>query len=287
MEGLSDLFQKYLHRLDHIPEDVRYIPDDGLCGECDRLYKNHPGVNRVLAARGYQYYDTDTGKLVIKVGIPYCRCGELAQERASAQMTEDLKRIQKSNLPQSVPGSYPRSFLDATFENFHTVAGTDEAVSAALDFTVGTTPPILLLVGGTGTGKTHLLEAIGRQYLYQGHTVRYELVAHLLNKLRESIRISAEESVLQPSYDADILLLDDIGLEKPSVWVVEQLTALIDHRYRNGYLLVVATNETHEVLTDNLGQRLASRLFDTTSGKTMQVYLTAEDYRARSSTKNI
>jgi len=282
MDELSGLFQTYLHRLDHIPEEVRHIPDDGICGECDRLLKHHPGVNRVLAARGYQYYDPDTGKLVIKVGIPYCRCSELAQEQASAQMTEDLKRTQRSNLPQSVPGSYPRSFLDATFENFHTVAGTDEAVSAALDFTVGTTPPILLLVGGTGTGKTHLLEAIGRQYLYQGHTVRYELVAHLLNKLRESIRISAEESVLKPSYDADVLLLDDIGLEKPSVWVVEQLTALIDHRYRNGYLLVIATNETHEVLTENLGQRLTSRLFDTTSGKTMQVYLTAEDYRAKS-----
>ena len=280
MESLSESLQKYLTSLDHIPKEVRYIPEDGICPECNQLKRNHPQVNKVLAARQLQYIDVDTGDLVVAQPIPYCRCDYVVQERAANQLDDTLKRERDSNLPQSVQGAGPRMFLDATFENFASRDGTTEGFEAATDFTVGNTAPILMLLGGTGTGKTHLIEAIGRQYLAQGNTVRYELVAHLLEKARAAVRIGAEEDVFSASYKAEVLLLDDIGLEKPSTWVAEQISALVDERYRNKRLLVLGTNCTYIQLKDSYGERLASRLFDTASGAVAQVYLKSSDYRA-------
>ena len=282
-EALGDILQGYLDRYNHLPEDVRNIPDDGLCSICDQLQRNHPQVNKVLAARQLQYIDEDTGRLVVTTPIPYCRCSDVVQEQAAEVLSEALKRERDSNLPQSVRGAGPRIFLDGTFENFVDRPGVEEAYTTAVDYTVGNAPPILILLGGTGTGKTHLMEAIGRQYLSQGHTVRYEMTAHLLERARDAIRIEADQSVLTPSYKADLLLLDDIGLEKPSAWVSEQLGALIDERYRNKRLLIISTNELYSSVEESLGTRMASRLFDDATGIVKQVYLDAPDYRARSS----
>ena len=282
-EALGDILQGYLDRYNHLPEDVRNIPDDGLCSICDQLQRNHPQVNKVLAARQLQYIDEDTGRLVVTTPIPNCRSSDVVQQQAAEVLSEALKRERDSNLPQSVRGAGPRIFLDGTFENFVDRPGVEEAFTTAVDYTVGNAPPILILLGGTGTGKTHLMEAIGRQYLSQGHTVRYEMTAHLLERARDAIRIEADQSVLTPSYKADLLLLDDIGLEKPSAWVSEQLGALIDERYRNKRLLIISTNELYSSVEESLGTRMASRLFDDATGIVKQVYLDAPDYRARSS----
>jgi len=279
MESLSDVFEKYIHRLDHIPEEVRHIPDDGVCSECTLLLRNHPGVNKVLAARQLQYIDPDTGLLTITEPIPYCRCADEVQAQAAAKLSKDVQRERDSNLPQSVKGAGPRLFLDGTLENFEDRPGTEEAFTIAVDYTVGNSPPVLILIGGTGTGKTHLMEAIGRQYLSQGSTVRYELASHLLERARDAIRGGNDQSVLSPCYRADLLLLDDVGLEKPSPWVSEQLGALIDERYRNKRLLVIGTNELYPSIEASLGGRLASRIFDDATGVVTQVYLKAPDYR--------
>ena len=174
----------------------------------------------------------------------------------------------------------PREFIPGTFANFAERKGTEDAMEIALDFTVGNSPPIIVFVGPPGSGKTHLLEAIGRQFLDQGRTVRYELVAHLLQRLRSSYSMDAESHVMEVCYGADVLLLDDLGLEKPSDWVVEQMTALIDERWRNNRLLAVGTNESHTTIEERLGPRIASRLFDRTSGKSQVTYLVTGDYRA-------
>lgn len=278
-ESLSEILQRYLHRHDHIPKEVRHIPEDGLCSNCNQLQRNHPQVNKVLAARQLQYIDEETGRLIISQPIPYCRCDEEVQREAADILSDALKRERDSNLPLSVRGNGARVFLDGTFENFTDRPGVEEAFNTAVDYTVGNAPPILILLGGTGTGKTHLMEAIGRQYLSQGHTVRYEMTAHLLERARDAIRIGADQSVLTPAYKADLLLLDDIGLEKPSAWVSEQLGALIDERYRNKRLLVISTNELYSSVEEGLGTRVASRLFDDTTGVVKQVYLNAPDFR--------
>ena len=188
-----------------------------------------------------------------------------------------------ANLPLSVHGTLPRSFVAGTFENFVEREGAEEAFNACLDFINEDTPPILVLRGPRGTGKTHLMEAVGREMLARSKSVRYERVPTLLARMRSSFN-NQEMSVLEERNSkyrntSELLMLDDLGSEKPSDWVREQLYLLIDERYGVNRPLLISTNESYESVANNLGDRIASRLFDTNSGKVMQVVMTCGDYR--------
>jgi len=285
-----------------IPEDLWYITEDMQChnvlstyvtpftGEivedrCLKLLRKHPRTDEYLSAHGYQFYDVSLGELVGVTPANFCHCDELIQQKQLIDKYEEIHRYRDANLPQVVSGKIPRSSINATFENFTDREGAEAAFEIASDFTVGNTPPIIVLIGGTGTGKTHLLEAIGRQYLRQekdngnSYTVRYELTNNLLMRMRAGFNVHSEEQATSLAYKADLLLLDDIGAEKPSEWVEQELYGLIEDRYRNNRLLVVATNETEPTIKAKLGDRITSRLFDSETSKVKQVYLTAKDYR--------
>jgi len=279
MQPLSESMHSFLKAIENLPEEARFVPDDGICPDCDLLVRGHPGVEKLLALRGLKYYDDKLNKVVNR-GVPYCRCNVIADEEKRTNASQYLVTVRSAGLPSSVKGPTPREFVAGTFANFTDRQGTEDALEMALDFTVGNTEPIVTFVGPPGSGKTHLLEAIGRQFLDQGRTVRYELVAHLLQRLRSSFNMNEESRVMEVCYGADVLLLDDLGLEKPSDWVREQITALVDERWRNNRLLVVGTNESHITIEEKLGPRLASRLFDRSSGKAKVVYLVTGDYRA-------
>ena len=279
METLGDTLANFKNIVESYPEGARYIPDDGICSECSMIVRDNPAVEKLLAIRGLKYYDDKEDRVVNK-GVPYCRCAIESDNEERTKASNYLYNVRSSGLPSSVRGSTPRQFVPGTFPNFAPREGTEDAVLTALDFTVGNCPPVLTLGGPPGSGKTHLIEAIGRQFLDQGRTVRYELVAHLLDRLRRSYNSDNENHVTEVCYGADVLLLDDMGLEKPSDWVRAQVTALVDERWRNNRMLIVGTNESHDSIEDKLGSRLASRLFDSSSGKAKVVYLVTEDYRA-------
>ena len=75
-ESLGVAFSAWLDAQDAVPADGKNIPDDGVCVGCDRLKRDHPGVERVLAIRKLKYFNPETGAVVIRAGIPYCRCKE-------------------------------------------------------------------------------------------------------------------------------------------------------------------------------------------------------------------
>lgn len=274
-ESLGATLQQFVRRLDHIPEEVRYMPDEGVCATCDRLIRNHDGVEKALAARGLRYWDEEKLLYVNAQPIPFCMCEVKSAEKAKRQMAD-------ANLPSTVQGATPRSTLPASLENFDARPGTEDAHIAALDYTVGNTPSVIMFRGGRGTGKTHLLEAIGRSYLGQGMSVRYELVPALLTRIRAGFgrdSIEQGEQEMYRCHTAQLLILDDLGAEKPSEWVREKVFELVDERYSRNRLLVVATNCSFNEMDEALGERIASRLFDDITNKVQRVTMTCGDYR--------
>jgi len=275
MDSLAATLKKFQAKFDSLPEDVRYIPDDGICPKCDSIKRDHPGVERVLIARGLMDYDEEAHKYRPNTPIMRCKCAE--------EKTQAIHKIeQAANLPFSVRGTLPRSFVAGTFANFVERDGAEEAFSLCQDYVNENTAPILVLRGPRGTGKTHLMEAVGRELIARDMTVRYERVPALLSRIRSSYDRSypeVAEDDMRRCHLAQLLMLDDLGSEKSSEWVQEKIFELIDERYGTGRLLIVSTNDSYASLSNNLGERVASRLFDENSGKVAQVIMTCSDYR--------
>ena len=75
-----------------LPDDGIFIPDDGVCSCCGGLMRNHAGVEKVLAARSLKYYNPENGRMVIKAGIPYCRCQSYRPPGTPWEMRQRSKR---------------------------------------------------------------------------------------------------------------------------------------------------------------------------------------------------
>ena len=257
MTPLGDVFQ----RLRSAGEP---LPNDSQCPVCGYFDITHPDLRRILL-------DRDPTKRIFQQAQCKCRGREEQQRR-----DEELRHAQAA-LPS---GGTPR-----TFDNFVVRPGTDDMLAAARRFADRQGPRMLVLVGQTGTGKTHLLEAIGRHALESGRTVRYDLASTFLNRLRHTYESDSGEDVhdLTAWYQRrDTVLLDDIGMEAATAWVREQLTTLVEERLHSGGWMVLATNLSKASMSDRMGDRLASRLYagNPELPEVSVVINTAEDYRA-------
>jgi DNA replication protein DnaC len=122
----------------------------------------------------------------------------------------------------------------------------------------------LWLFGDTGTGKTTLAMLVSKKALEAGRSV----AIYSLPKLLARIRRTYDSEPGGDSYLAfferltsvDLLHIDDLGAEKRSDWVLEQLYALINERYETERSVLVTTNLPHEELEEQIGTRTVSRL---------------------------
>jgi DNA replication protein DnaC len=118
--------------------------------------------------------------------------------------------------------------------------------------------PWLLLRGGYGTGKTHLLAAAFYALLDAARQPIYTVSPLLLDSLREGIQAGDYSERFYAVKDCPILILDDLGAESPTAWAREALYKIVDYRYRLGLPLAVATN----CAVEDLEPRVADRLHD-------------------------
>ncbi len=149
----------------------------------------------------------------------------------------------------------------------------------------------LLLTGPVGVGKTHLAVAVlsGLIERYQISGLFYQFGA-LLRRIQDSynpISQTSELAVLQPVFDADVLVLDELGASKPTDWVHDTMMQIINTRYNDKRLTIFTTNysdkrvnetDTNKSLEERIGVPLRSRLYEMC--KTVEIE--GEDYRKRS-----
>jgi DNA replication protein DnaC len=122
----------------------------------------------------------------------------------------------------------------------------------------------LWLFGDTGTGKTTLAMLVSRTAIESGRTVAIYSLPKLLARIRRTYDSEpggdSYLSFFERLTSVDLLHIDDLGAEKRTDWVMEQLYALINERYESQRSIMVTTNLPHEELEDQVGQRTISRL---------------------------
>jgi len=122
----------------------------------------------------------------------------------------------------------------------------------------------LWLFGDTGTGKTTLAMLISKAALEAGKTVAIYSLPKLLARIRRTYDSEpggdSYLSFFERLTSVDLLHIDDLGAEKRSDWVLEQLYALVNERYEGQRSILITTNLPHPELEEQIGSRTVSRL---------------------------
>ena len=186
----------------------------------------------------------------------------------------------------------PSRYEHCTLENFEsTFSGATRSVAAAhlaaqnfVDkYPVDTGGLGLLLTGSIGVGKTHLAVSILRKLVAErGASGLFCDYRDLLKQVQNSYNRQVEATelgILAPIFDAEVLVLDELGASKPSEWVWDTVGHILNTRYNDRRTTIITTNYANaaplgstievasirnalreETLGDRIGERMRSRL---------------------------
>lgn len=91
----------------------------------------------------------------------------------------------------------------------------------------------MLLLGPPGTGKSHLVQALGYQAIKTGHVVLYRSIFDVVRDFLHDEALAGEEKVLNRYLKPDLLIIDDMGMKQLPKRSGEYLFEIIMRRYEN------------------------------------------------------
>ena len=104
----------------------------------------------------------------------------------------------------------------------------------------------LLLIGSIGVGKTHLAVGIIKELvLSKGIACLFydyrELLKQIQNSYNDSVK-ATELDVLRPVFETEVLVLDELGAVKPTEWVWDTVSLILNTRYNDNRTTIITTN---------------------------------------------
>ena len=195
--------------------------------------------------------------------IVYCLCKcreeELKAEEEEHKRRKRLERIEKLRI-NGINDSNIRSWNFNTADNSnpklmdkaHTYCDKWKEMH---DNNIG-----LLLFGNVGTGKTFFAACIANALIDKGIPVLMTNFSKLLNDL-SGFKEEDKNSYIRSLNNFDLLIIDDLGVERQSDYALEQVFNVIDSRYKNGQPLIVTTNLSMEDLKNPQDMKL-KRIYD-------------------------
>jgi DNA replication protein DnaC len=121
----------------------------------------------------------------------------------------------------------------------------------------------LWFFGSVGTGKTTLAMLVSKHAIEAGRSVAIYSLPRLLAQIRTTFdddRSNSYVDLLDRLTAVDLLHIDDVGAEKTSPWVLEQLYAIVNARYEEQRSVMITTNLERDELADQINERTVSRL---------------------------
>lgn len=248
--------------------------DDQVCPHCGReleaeFFEFPPALKRKYGRAGEWYYHPCT---------PEC---EQKKERREWEMMRREARVaslrEKSGLSKRLRGYTLDSFRpmvsNATGRARMKVEEYLENWKENAEAGNG-----LYFCGDVGTGKTHLAVAVMIELIKKRRVPGlFVTVPELLDNLRGAYNDPGRDidEWMDAVKNADFLVLDDLGAEKPTEWVRERIFVLVNHRYREQLPTVFTSNIGPKDLAEQLGERTASRIIEMCDW----IALEGEDYR--------
>lgn len=171
--------------------------------------------------------------------------------RFFGQQVAERRQQAMDSFNSRVPKRYALARPDAT------ATAWAQAVTANPDETRS-----LLVVGPTGTGKTHYAYSVLRAIAETGSMAwRAMTAADLYAHLRPRSGRDSEAEFEQLA-QTRVLFVDDLAAAKLTEWTEEITYRLVNHRYEQCLPGIFTSNVPPQQLRDALGERVASRLVE-------------------------
>lgn len=201
------------------------------------------------------------GGAEIKYNI-LCQC-ELDRRKAKEKRIQASKQAKRIQCLISSSG-IPKKWAGITFDGFSKRPGSEKALTTCINYarefpSVQSRGIGMFLYGPTGSGKTHLAAAIANSILRRGAAVKWWNVTGLYNAIRESFG-KPDEGIISGCKTAGLLILDDLGAEKPTEWTAATMYDIVNSRIDNVLPTIITSNLTLADLAKTADARLISRL---------------------------
>ncbi len=246
----------------------------------------------------------DKSSILNWISITDCDCEEFLKEKDRIKRFEEQKRIEQEEIKRKKDelekiqkvfknSNMTKRGIKRTFDSFEVNKANRRAYEIAKKYAEdwdkfkndGTG---LIFIGQFGTGKTHLAFAIANYLLNQGVPVVFETLINLMEKLKlgyEKDTNLGYYEIIKLYCECDLLIIDDLGKEKLSEWVLEKLFQIINSRYENMLPILITTNYNEKEIIKRLSynndgiaaQSLVSRLNEVC----LEVNMNFGDYRKR------
>lgn len=247
----------------HRAEIVEIEREQDKCRGCDGTTCKQPVKGFIPVVNDKDGYFT--------YGTALCRYEQERRREAKSQRLFSSARV-------------PTVYASDTFENYEVTAFNKKAVDAARWVLKGEKG--LFLYGKRGTGKTKLAAIIANARIKEREPVLFVSVPDLLADMRNAYDSKNAPELVDAVKNAPFLILDDLGAERMTEWVGEQLFNIVNHRYNGRLQTIVTSNYSPaEIIKrmsangdDMQGQRIMSRLYDMCE----RVEIQGEDYRVKS-----
>ncbi len=218
---------------------------------------------------------------------PFCECcggsGWLSQQEENGRGARPIpcdvcKLVLRRRMERQFRSAkIPNRFYDCTFESF---PSTPQSAAALAQIHYWFDPDIedddesqwgpwvawrkqgLFIYGPFGTGKSGL--AIAGLRLWDDVKL-FVKVPMLLDEIRATYGERSEHresELLDTVNNVPLLVLDDIGAERPTEWVREKLFTIIDHRHDENLDTVFTSNLSIEELAEHIGERTVWRIVE-------------------------
>lgn len=201
-------------------------------------------------------------------GCPKCR--EIKREAAQAE-SDRIERKQREYQFRIAVGDagIPQRFRDRTLETYSAETEKQARILAfcrsyAGEFAeVAKTGRNILMLGLPGTGKTHLSIGIALEIMRDGRTSVFTTASRLLRSIKDTYSKQSaitESQAIAVFTKCDLLIVDEVGVQRGSEYEKDMLFDVINERYENLRPTIILSNLTTEEIRVYLGDRVYDRL---------------------------
>lgn len=221
-------------------------------------------------------YDADRDYLETETRYP-CKYANVQQYQTEIKYLQELSKI-------------PAEYLGKSFEDYEVDANNDAAVEIAKALIENPNKGVYFY-GEFGTGKTFLAAITAQEIIKRGRQVIFTTLKSLSEAIRATYNNNsgnAEAEILKQVKNAPTLILDDLGVEKPSRFVCSLLDEVINDRYNSRLQTIITSNYSPEEIREIFNHPIdakdevtknGSRIYSRFKSMIFSIELTGEDRR--------